>query len=60
MPAGNWELHFDLQINIDNEIFKFTLTVIIRLNTLNANVALTQKPVNWSAVQINWLVSIWG
>ena len=29
-------------------------------NPLNASVALIQKPVNWLAEQINWLVSIWG
>ena len=30
------------------------------VNPLSANVALLQKPANWFAVQINWLVSIWG
>ena len=30
------------------------------VNPLNASIAPTQKPVNWFAVQINWLVSIWG
>ena len=29
-------------------------------NPLSASVALIWKPVNWFAVQINWLVSIWG
>ena len=29
-------------------------------NPLNANVALIQKPDNWFAQQIDWLVSIWG
>ena len=28
------------------------------INWLNANVAIVQKPVNWFALQINWLVSI--
>ena len=29
-------------------------------NLLNVSIALIKKPVNWFAVQINWLVSIWG
>ena len=29
-------------------------------NPLNSSVAFIQKPVNWFAVQINWLVSVWG
>ena len=29
-------------------------------NPLSAIVALIQKPVNWFAVQVNWLVSTWG
>ena len=29
-------------------------------NPLSAGVALIEKRVNWFAVQINWLVSVWG
>ena len=35
-------------------------TRISSFNPLIASVALMQEPVNWFAVQINWLVSIWG
>ena len=41
----------------------FVLDYVIKhqmLNPLSASVALIWKPVNWFAVQINWLVSIWG
>ena len=31
----------------------------INFNSLNAKVAIIQKPVNWFTLQINWLVSIW-
>ena len=31
----------------------------LSVNSLNVNVAIIQKPVNWFAKQINWLVSIW-
>ena len=34
--------------------------IFVLFNRLNAIVALIQKPVNWFAVQMNWLVSIWG
>ena len=34
--------------------------VWVVINQLSASVALIQKPVNWFALQINWLVSIWG
>ena len=37
----------------------WNLQVFKHINELNANVALILKPVNWSAQQINWLVSIW-
>ena len=30
------------------------------LNPINVSDALIYKPVNWFAMQINWLVSIWG
>ena len=30
------------------------------INPLNASTAFILKPVNWFAVQINWLVSTWG
>ena len=32
---------------------------VIWVNPLTINVPLIQKPVNWFALQINWLVSIW-
>ena len=38
---------------------KFAIPLGI-LKSLNASVAPVQKPVNWFAVQIIWLVSIWG
>ena len=30
------------------------------INAVIATVALIQKPINWFALQINWLVSMWG
>ena len=35
-------------------------TLSLLFNSLNASVAVTQKPVNWFSQQINWLVFIWG
>ena len=31
-----------------------------QINPLSASVTLVEKPVNWFAQQINWLVSVWG
>ena len=39
---------------------KWIKTIILSsVKPLNASVALILKPVNWFAMQINWLVSIW-
>ena len=43
--------HEETAVSINTRISSF--------NPLIASVALIQKPVNWFAVQINWLVSIW-
>ena len=34
--------------------------VVLMINPLNTSVALIWRPVIWFAVEINWLVSIWG
>ena len=73
--SSNLALHFEIEGAIQHvarpkpsSIQILTLThlgsnhnLVTKLfNPLNASVALIQKPVNWFAKQINWLVSIWG
>ena len=45
-----------LQISVAS-FYKFLWWTV---NPLNASFALISKPVTWFAVQIKWLVSIWG
>ena len=47
---------FTLQISVAS-FYKFLWWTV---NPLNASFALISKPVTWFAVQIKWLVSIWG
>ena len=47
---------FTLQISVAS-FYKFLWWTV---NPLNASFALISKPVTWFAVQIEWLVSIWG
>ena len=48
------------QILFNHLVIKIQIFSLGRLNPLNASVSLILKPVNWFALQINWLVSIWG
>ena len=41
------------------EIKRLSTEKVNKINWLNTKVATIQKPVNWLALQINWLVSIW-
>ena len=49
-----------VQLNLNN---KFVNTKLFRvepkINPLSTSVALIEKPVNWFAQQINWLVPVW-
>ena len=45
---------------VEAELLRFYYSLSLYIKPLSAPVALIKKPVNWFAVQINWVVSIWG
>ena len=50
---SKFKFSFSSKLNVALIFFNFPF------NSLNAKIAMIQKPINWFAEQINWLVSIW-